>query len=247
MYVESPADAEIYIDGIGWIPYEFTAAYAHIDNEPDPTEPAVTTTTTQSDQTTTTTDTSVSKTTGNSSITSSHSTTTATGTSVTVTSDVKGGNNNGKGIHIPKFIKDIFIMILFIAAFIMLMRGRRSIILKLRDKHFKTGDARTRIRYMYSYAEKLLAEINLRSEYGNYKQFASEVERWHGDIYFEKGGFENVTDIALRAAFNNEVPSEEELKKCEKILTDLADSIYKKADRIQKCKLMYLNVLVKGE
>ena len=100
---------------------------------------------------------------------------------------------------------------------------------------------------MYSYAEKLLAELNLRSEYGNYKQFAADVEKWHGDIYFEKGGFEKVTDVALGAAFNNETPSEDDVKKCEKILTDLADSIYQKADKYQKFRLMYFKVLVKGE
>ena len=241
----SHAWAEVYIDGVGWIPYEFTAGYSQQDVPPEPTKPTESTTT-QSGSTTTTTNTSLSSTTKNTALTSSHTTTTATGTDVTATTVVKGGKG-GKGIHIPGFLKDIFTIVLFIAAIVMLIRIRRSFILNMREKHFKNGDTRTRIRYMYSYAEKLLAELNLRSEYGNYKQFAADVEKWHGDIYFEKGGFEKVTDIALGAAFNNETPSEDDIKKCEKILTDLADSIYQKADKYQKFRLMYFNVLVKGE
>ncbi|MCR4637808.1 transglutaminase-like domain-containing protein [Ruminococcus sp.] len=241
----SHAWAEVYIDGIGWIPYEFTAGYTQMDIPPETTQADETTTSAPPDQTTTT-DTSVSNTTKNTALTSAHTTTSAIGTSVTATTIVKGGKN-GKGIHIPSFIKNIFITILFIGALVIMMRGRRALILKIREKHIKTGDARKRIRYMYSYAEKLLAEINLRGEYGNYKQFAENVEKWHGGIYFENGGFEKITDIALRTAFNNETPSEEDLKKCEKVLNDLAKTIFKKSDRLGKFSLMYLKVLVKGE
>lgn len=241
----SHAWAEVYIDGIGWIPYEFTAGYSQERIDTDPTEPTTANATSNNSSTTTTTGTTVSKTKGSTSVTSSHTTTTTAGSGVTVTSVVNNGGN-GKGKHIPKFIKDIFVVILFIALFILLMRARRALVLKIRDKHIKTGDPRTRIRYMYSYAEKLLAEMNLRSEYGNYKQFASEVEKWHGDIYFEKDGFEKLTDIALGSAFNNQVPTKEELNYCEKILTDLGKSIFKKATKVEKFKLMYLSVLVKG-
>jgi transglutaminase-like putative cysteine protease len=241
----SHAWAEVYIDGIGWIPYEFTAGYTQQEINTEPTQ-ATTSSTTQNSSTTTTTGTSVSKTTGNSSVTTSHTTTTAVFSDVSGTTIVPGGKNKS-GIHIPKFIKKLFFFILFIAAMIMLVRARRAFILKTREKHFKTGDPRTRIRYMYSYAEKLLNELNLRSEYGNYKQFASEVEKWHGGISFENGGFEKLTDIALDSAFNNKTPNNEELKKCEKMLSDLGEYIFKKATVTQRYKLMYLNVLLKGD
>lgn len=243
---KSHAWAEIYIDGIGWIPYEFTADYIHQNIPPETTKSSETTTTTQSGSTTTTTTgTSVSNSSKNTAITSAHTSTTVTDTSV-VTTDVKGGKG-GKGAHIPSFIKDILFIILFIAAIVLLVQARRTLILRLRDKRFKSGDNSTRIRYMYSYAEKLLAELNLRNEYGKYKQFAAEVEKYHGDIYFEKGGFEKITDIALGSAFNNETPSDEDIKMCEKILNDLAETIFKKSDRLQKFTLVYLKVLVKGE
>ncbi|WP_303789966.1 transglutaminase-like domain-containing protein [Ruminococcus flavefaciens] len=240
----SHAWAEIYIEGLGWIPYEFTAGYTSGEITTEPTQPTTAVSTSASDISTTTTSGSS---TANNSNTSAVSRTTVTTTVLSTVTSIAGNGGKGIKIHIPKFVRNLFILILFAALLVMFVRARRAIILKIRDKHLTTGEPETRIRYMYSYAEKLLSEMNMQSENGNFKQFASEVEKWYGDIAFEKGSFDLLTDVALRSAFNSTKPSSDELKKCEKMLSSLSASLFKKSSRFDKFRLMYLNVLVKGD
>ena len=96
---------------------------------------------------------------------------------------------------------------------------------------------------MYSYTEQLLEILKLRSEHGNFRSFASDVEKRLGGDYFEAGSFNKFTDIALKASFGQGVPDDEELKCCEKTVNDISSSLYEKASFFQKLKLMFINVL----
>ena len=83
----------------------------------------------------------------------------------------------------------------------------------------------------------------MRSENGNYKSFAEDVEKNYGGIYFEKGAFEKLTDVALRATFSKETPTAEEVEECLKTVESISDKLYSKSNRVNKLKLMYISVL----
>ena len=240
----SHAWAEVFIDGIGWIPFEFTAGYSSREINTEPTS-AVTTTV----QTTGATTAVTTRTTASNSSNSSNSTTTKIQTtsdqSNTVTTAGNGGfgHGNGKGFHIPNAVKDIFLVLLCILALIGFVLLRRYLILRIRDRKFNSGKAENKIRSMYSYAEKLLETKKLKSDHGNYKTFAKEIENGFAGIYFKKGNFEKLTDIALRTCFGKGEPTEDELKLCNDTIDSISETIFNRADIWHKFIYKYINVL----
>ena len=238
----SHAWAEVYLDGIGWVLYEFTAAYVSQELNTNEPQETTTSTTTVSDETTTVT--AASKTTKNAASTSTavHTSTTTQVTN-TVTS-ISGGIHIGKGGKaIPKAVKNILLLLLLIILAVIIIWLRRYLILKNRNTKFNSGKLSSRVRYMYSYAEKLLSSLQLNSENGNYKAFAKEIEDKLSGDYFEAGSFEKFTDIALRSSYGQGVPDQEEIKLCKKIIDDISAKLYNDSNAIQKLKLMFINVL----
>ena len=237
----SHAWAEIYVDNIGWIPYEFTAGYSAQEIN---TQPVTTAEPTTAEDATTTTNDPASRTTGTVSKAAATTTSTAV-TTKTATSIAKGGagSGSGHGMHIPKVLKSILLLLLaliLITAFILL---RRKFILSLREKRFTTGKAERKVRYMYAYAEKLLEALDMKSENGNYNSFADEVEKAYGGIYFNEGAFRKLTDTALRASFSKDTPTDKDIEESRKTIEAISDKLYKKASRFDKLRLMYINVL----
>ena len=237
----SHAWAEVYLDDIGWVPYECTPGYPATEIHPQPTEATTTAETTKSpDETTVST--SASSGSGTTQLT-----TTQVSTSyvyVSPTDDDNGGSaikawltKHGKAI---KRIFGFFAFVILICAVTLL---RRSLILKIRKQKLTTGKVSDRIINIYSYAEKLLDVMNMRSEMANYVKFSSEVERYHGGIYFDKGDFEFLTDVALRTKYSMTEPTNEEAEKCLKTVEKLSETLYNKSDSWHKFKFKYLNVL----
>lgn len=237
----SHAWTEVYIDGLGWIPYEFTAGYSSQEVNTEPT--TVTTTQPTSTVTTfvTTTNAQTSKTSKAVMSSTSHKMTTTT--QKAVTSGKNGGSGNIGKKPLPKAVKKALLYIFILALLIGLVLLRRYLILRNRRKKFSEGKSANRVRNMYSYAEKLLETLQLQSEHGNFRSFASDVEKRLGGDYFEAGSFNKFTDIALKASFGQGVPDDEELKCCEKTVNDISSSLYEKSNFIQKLKLMFINVL----
>ena len=132
---------------------------------------------------------------------------------------------------------------LLIASAVAFILIRRRLILDSRDKKLSARNTSERVINIYSYAEKLLTELNQKCKYGNYKSFASKVEKWYGGVYFNEGDFEKLTDIALRTRFGNTVPTEEEAELCLKTVKQLSETIYDKSDRMHKLRLTYISVL----
>lgn len=235
----SHAWAEIYLDSIGWVPYEFTAGYStrEITTEPVTTaEP-----TTNNDATTTLT--TAERTTG--SVTKPSTTTTVSAVTTLNTSTGKGGlgSGTGHGIHIPKVLRNILLTLFALILIVGFTLLRRRFIINLRQKRFTTGKAEKKAGYIYAYAEKLLEVLEMKSENGNYKSFAEDVEKNYGGIYFENGAFEKLTEIALRASFSKETPTAEEIAESIRTVNSISDKLYSKANRINKLKLMYFSVL----
>lgn len=232
----SHAWAEVYIDDFGWIPFECTPGYSSTEINTQPTTAAPITSYSNTTQTTVSSATT--------SVNTTH-TTTQVSTSYVVSPSANDNDNNVKkwfAAH-SKIFKNILkciVLVIIAVAFVLI---RRCIIIRIRDNKLKKGKASDRIINIYSYAEKLLANMNMRSEMSNYVKFASDVEKFHGGIYFDQGLFSLLTDVALRTKFSKTVPKDEEVKECMKIVEQLSERIYVKASRWGKFKLKYINVL----
>ena len=239
----SHAWAEVYLEDIGWVPYEFTPGYSSPFVEPKPTDPATTTTSA-------TTSHDPSQTTAVSTSSSDHSTqviSTQVSTSYIYTS---AGKDNKTSTTFQKWIspyikglKKILKFICYcILAFIVLVI-RRHIILRIRKQKLTTGKAADRVINIYSYAEKLLGEMNMHSEMSSYVRFADEVEHYHGGVYFDNDSFRALTDIALRTRFSETAPTNEEAVNCLKFVEQLSENLYNKSSLLRKLKIRYISVL----
>lgn len=242
----SHAWAEIYIDEFGWIPYEFTAGYSATQINTDPTEE----TTTQDPNATTQTTTNGSQ---NTSSISNNSTTIHTSTASSPstgqnTSTQKNekfgfGFGHGNGKPLPGIIKKIFIVLFILAAALLTVLLRRKILLSVRDKRLNTGTNTNRVIYIYNYAEKLLGFKKFRSSNGNYMNFAEQIEKSIGGMYFKDGEFKYLTDVALKACYGNKKPDDNDVKRCLKTVESISEKLYQRSDVIEKIRLKFLNVL----
>lgn len=238
----SHAWTEVYIDGVGWLPFEFTAGYSSKEINTEPTSAPTSEATSTVTSYVTTTHKSTSRTTK--AADSASSTTLTTSSKNVITSANNGGGiGKGSGKPMPKALKNLLRSLLLLILIILLFVLRRYIILRSRHKKFTSGRSSTRVRNMYSYAEELLEALKLQSEHGNFSSFANDVEKRLGGDYFDKGSFTQFTDIALKASFGQEAPDDEDIKLCEKTINDIASSLYNKSSFINKLKLMFINVL----
>ncbi len=238
----SHAWAEVFIDGFGWVPFEFTAGYS---NSTINTSPVTTTNTTVT--TTTTTSEGGASTTSNSkaSQTASKAAGNTTTTSATTTHPDGfgfGNNSNGKGGRnlLSPLAAEIIRWLLIAAAAVITVLVRRTVALKIRTKKFSKGNGTDRIASMYAYAEKLLEYKKIENTNSKFTEFADDVENKIGGIYFENDSFRKLTDVALRTKFGNSKPTADELKQCRNTVTKLAESIYKKSGFIGKLYFKFI-------
>ena len=239
----SHAWAEVYLDGYGWVPYEFTAGYSGSSNEEQqPTSEPATSSTSSSTQTSiTTTKTTSSNITKTTTAKQSAKTTTAQTSAFGITSVVNGGKSDG--IKIPPVVKEILktlLVLVLIALFIVL---RRMYIISSREKKFKNKNYRKSVADIYSYTLKLLALIEMSPENEAYNSFASEVERRFAGKYFEKGEFKEFTEIMLRSVFADNGANKADTKKTADFAYKLAENIYNASTMPKKLYIKYILVL----
>ncbi len=238
----SHAWAEIYLDGYGWVPFEFTAGYSDTS--------IVTGTTTQNTVTETATATTTAVRNSERQTVSHRSSAkpAAKTTTTTVTSGVAGvspknNNGNGKSETIPESLK-IFLIVLVSAGGIALITYlRRRIIITSRIKNFTTGGNSKKAVSMYDYAEKLLASQKFRKGDMKFSEFAELAEKNMSGKLFNQGDFSSFMDISLRAGFSNISPDNEEIKFCRKFVSELSGKIYEQSDFIHKFIIKFITVL----
>ncbi len=240
----SHAWVEVYIDGLGWLPYEFTAGYtertiSHTppSSDPDDTDPSSSDVTTEPISTTTN---------ANQSQTSEQEITQiVTTTTTTSQPDIAGvvgtGTGNAKAIRtvksfggIPAVLRHIIYILVMIILIVAAIIIRRIIIIKWRDKHFTSGTVSDRINSMYRYSEQLLSILGFKNEKKNYTEFSKYVENHIGNDFFPSGDFNKFMDIALCSGFSKEKPSQEDVTFCLYFVNTLASNIYNKSGFFRK-------------
>lgn len=240
----SHAWVEVYIDGLGWLPYEFTAGYtertiSHISpsDEPVVTDPYSSDPATAPIPTTTNADSTL---TSEQDITQIVTTTTTT-SQAGAAEGVGTGTGNAKSVRaakssggIPTVVKHIVFILVTIILFIAVIIIRRIIIVRCRYKNFTTGPVSDRINSMYRYSEQLLSILGFKNEKNNYTEFSKFVEKHIGNDFFASGDFSKFMDIALCSGFSKEKPSQEDLSFCIDFVNSLAANIYSKSGFFRK-------------
>lgn len=237
---------ELYIDGLGWLPYEFTAGYTRNSNLIDDDD---------NNENTTTDPTATS---GQQSSTSNHTegssqkTTMTTSESATATSETDNVNGtdspygigfgSGGGKKFPPLYIISAVAIPLLIAFAIYFR--RAVILKLRTMRFKNGRSADRISHMFRYSNKLLMLNGISDTNNGYKGLSKAVEQQIGGIYFPAGDYDKFMDIVLRNTFSEKSVDREELKFCEGFVNSLASEIYKKSGFFRRIWMKLGSVIV---
>lgn len=242
--------AEIYLDGYGWVPFEFTEGYTQQTIDTSPTTTTTTQTTTDHTETTTTEvsvsdeilEDSTEKTTENSN--EKEATT-------TVVTEVVGDESGDHKPHVnpitAKILSVLFqilCFIIFIALIISFFLIRRVILIRKRNQQFAHKHTEKQIQYIYSYAEKLLNFKNIDTKNMSYAELADFMEEKYGDIYFKQGAFRGFIDTALCAVFSNTPPERYQNEQFIKLVNGLAEKIYQKSSKSQKLYLKYILCLI---
>lgn len=243
----SHAWTEVYLDGFGWVPFEFTAGYSSSSINHDTPE-ETTADTTSTPNTNATTSAVTTSTAPASQLTTTNIITSTSSTSSIIVSEskeiVSPHESSDSGFHIPLAVKIILISILSIILIAGIILLRRMIILRIRMNRFTKGKASERVGYMYAYAEKLLLTFRLNNDDNNYTAFAETVEDALGGELFEENSFKNFMNIALRTNFSGNAPNKDELKFCEDLVNQISEGIYAKSSLIRKIWLKIGNVLI---
>lgn len=247
----SHAWAEIYLDGYGWVPFEFTAGYSEmsIDTDPpEPTEPPETEAVSQETKPADTDDensTRPRRTRATNENTTSANQTVTTPTTTSASSGGIGsgsGNSNGiGGLHIPPVVFKIFLTAAVIGAVIGFILLRRRLMLNYRERRFSGGNGKKRITAMYDHTERLLRHLGIvKPPDTTYAQFAENTDRSISPKYAHSGDFTELTECALAARFGNTEPTAEQLRSARSLIGSLTEALYSTADPFKKMYLRFV-------
>ena len=245
----SHAWVELYLDGFGWVPFEFTAGYSSTS-----VSAATTTTTTAPQTTTATTTTTTASQTGDATTTrrSQQKTTasTANGTAKTTTAVkttvIPAGTVKDHHKPMPPALKYSLYSALIIAGAAGFVLLRRKLILDKRKREFTEGANSVRAGNMYAYAEKLLSCADQNKNGRGFKDFAEDTEKAVSGELFRSGEFSKFMDIALRAGFSPSEPENEEIDFCQAFVNDLSGNVYSRSGTLGKLVMKFVTVLDQG-
>ncbi len=243
--------AEIYLDGYGWVPFEFTEGYTQQTIDTSPTTTSTVTTT----ETTTTTITETEVTSEISEESSEHSSdksnntdkNTETQTTIAITNQTFSEGEINRNAAISRFLnvlKQILYLILFIVFIILLVIFRRQYIIYTRNKNMNQMELKKSMSSIYNYAMKLLNYKKIDTENMTYTEIARFVEETYGDIYFNAGEFNDFINTALILVFSEKNPPKEDIIKSCKLVNNIADKIYNRAEGREKFYLKYILCLI---
>lgn len=241
----SHAWTEVYLDGFGWVPFEFTAGYSSNNINTGTTMPQTETTAQNTEFASSTTHTSTANPTGSSTRRTSRTgtETTAAATSVTVsgTSAAVSASENG---GFSSAVRTAIIAVLTVISAILLIYLRRCIIIRMRTKRFTSGAVPKRIAYMYGYNEKLLAILKIRRASMLYTEFAEFAENKLAPEYFPPGAFAGFMNAALESCFGDISPDIKTAEAALRFTTAFGSAVYEKSGAITKLYMKFISVLI---
>lgn len=246
----SHAWTEIYIDGYGWQPFEFTPGYSNqtIDTTPATSAAETTaiaeTTTTAAAESTEPAESTTEETDAATDMQSTDANNNTTVVTVTTQIGVLPGSGGKKSASIPESVKIIIFFILLIAASIAFIIIRRNLILKYRRKHFCEGKNSQQMEYLYQYTEKLLKTMGVEQKDMIYADFAKHAEEKLGSEYLSPGSFVSFVDIALKAEFSKIQPTDNEIRLCKTLASTLAEKKYDRSGSFEKIIMKYILALI---
>lgn len=243
----SHAWTEIYLDGFGWIPFEFTAGYSDMNISPETTTTAETTTGDQNTTTTTAESTEKSSSTKRSRATSR--TTEAQTKTTEAVSTAKPNHSGGSapsdgGKKIPAALIKTITVILIAASAEGAIYLRRILILRRRKKRFSRGRPDRRIIEMYNHSERLLRIMRLVKGNMSYMEFAEYANSRIAPDYAEDGAFIDLVNASLAASFSKTLPTKAQLESAYKLVNDLSSEMYKRANPLRKIYIKIILVIV---
>ena len=234
----SHAWAEIYLDGLGWVPFEFTSGYSLGSVSHN-----TTTTTTNNSAATTTTVTSPSASTSsanNGSLTTAVRTSEAQPVIMAPVSNDSGSD----GFKFPPVVKKILAVIIPLAALIAFILIRRYITVTSRRRRMTTGSNSQQIGYIYEYTRLLLSQLDITYDDMQYVEFAEYAEKRAGGKYLPHESFTKMTGIALLSGFGNTPPSQNELQECLSAADKLAENVFNDTGFFNRLSLKYLKCII---
>lgn len=238
--------AEFYVDGFGWVPFEFTPGYDSgiISAEANDTI--------ESDTTAETTSTAPETDESPTEIQSSASTVVVTtevieeynetdNSSIT-TAEIK---NSGHDISINHpILKTIIIIINVILILTILFFSRHIVTVAMREKKFTEGTNNEKIISYYRYFISLMNSYGISDSNMFPLEFARYAEE-NTESICSKGEIVDFIKLVEKASFSNESVTESELNKSASFITKTALAIYNSKTGIQKFEFRYLQNLIK--
>lgn len=244
----SHAWAEVYLDGFGWIPFEFTAGYSNLTIDSEHPESVTTAISETSSEITTTTTILSSSSITQSSMTKNSGTSKTGITSGNITSlEITESTVDSGIIPVPngnRSIPDSFKKIFAVILVLLLIFARRWIIIGIRSKRLNSDIPEKHVMNNYRYVIKLLKYLDLKQNNLQYSEFADNVEEKLSGEYFKEGCFSSFSGIVLKSAFGNSQPTKDELEFLSAFSKELSGNIYKKSNIFAKIYLKFFSVLI---
>lgn len=244
--------AEIYFQGLGWVPYEFTAsAVALVDeNAQLETEPTTDPYSEESNSNTENIDNISSGTQTNKAFSGiknsgidngeneiTHTIVTFSGSN---NNAVKGGlkNTNKTEKDLPLNVKITFIVIVGIIVILSIIALRHIIAQKRKNEKLNSSDKSEMIFYAYNCISKLLEFCGIKKENMQYLDFAKYAEKQLPEIIDSE--FYEITQVMLKAKLSDNPVDDIETKKVKDYYEKIYNKVYNRSGFIKKIIIRFI-------
>ncbi len=222
--------AEIYIENLGWIPFEFTTAGPALGIE-EPTENTTEAITTNKSKKTTKSTTSVSK----ASISKR-----TTDMSVVIAVENKS-NSSDKPIELSIEAEIILITLSMLAAACLIIILRHIWAKNKKEKNLHSGNYSEIIHHAYNYIIRILKSCGVDRGNMQYLEFSEYAKNKLPDII--DNDFEKVTQIMLKAQFSENIITDDEAELITAYYEKTFEKVYEKSNIIKKLDMRFVKNL----
>ncbi|MCQ2464120.1 MAG: transglutaminase-like domain-containing protein [Oscillospiraceae bacterium] len=252
--------AEFYIDGYGWLPFEFTPGYdrgiisAEADSQQEVAAVTVTETVTEPPEPVTEIVTVTEVVTE--ALTESPEVTTAPVTSAESQDNGNGissesGSASGEGIPaeikqdslfiriLRKVLNAVLWLVLFVLIVFVCIAARHIIMIRNRIMSFRCSSNNESMSNVYRYTLSLLEQLSISKRNKLPLEFAEYAEKELNGI-IKEGELTELINTALKAGFSSEEISDDELRASVKTANTLSDSIYRSKNKRDRLIFRYI-------